>query len=75
MPIQDKEQLLFVVFCIENVAAAMGVDGREVYRDLAKRSDILSGYIVPSYDVLHTQGGRYVVDDIMSLMRKRGVIA
>ncbi|MDK7192681.1 DUF3791 domain-containing protein [Bifidobacterium sp. UMB1197] len=30
-------------------------------------------YIVPSYDVLHTQGKEYITNDIVSFMREKGV--
>lgn len=45
-----------------------------VYRKL-KDSGILYGYIVPSYDVLHTFGSRYVTDDIIDYMKEKGVVA
>ena len=31
------------------------------------------GYIIPCYDVLHSQGKEYIVEDILTLMEKRGV--
>ena len=30
-------------------------------------------YIVPSYDVLHTQGKDYIIEDILDVMKKRGL--
>lgn len=65
----------FVIFCIEEVATQLQLPGNVVYDLLAEKSDILSNYIVPSYDVLHTQSRQYIVDDIVSLMREEGVIA
>lgn len=47
--------------------------GREVYRILIEDSDILKSYIVPSYDVLHTQGKDYIIEDILDVMKKRGL--
>lgn len=41
---------------------------------LARQSDILNTYLIPSFDVLHTQSRQYIVDDILSLMRERGVL-
>ena len=34
---------------------------------------ILYQYIVPGYDVLHTQGKDYIVNDICEVMAERGV--
>ena len=48
--------------------------GNQVYDMLAKQSDILNTYLIPSFDVLHTQSRQYIVDDILSLMRERGVL-
>ena len=65
----------FVIFCIEEVAAKLQLPGNVVYDLLTEKSDILSSYIVPSYDVLHTQSKQYIVDDIISLMREEGLVA
>lgn len=67
--------LEFVVFCIESVADALGTSSGTVYRALSGDDGILSQYIVPSYDVLHTQGKEYIVDDILEVMKERGVSA
>ena len=65
----------FMIFCIEGVAEKLQLPGNAVYDLLTEKSNILSDYIVPSYDVLHTQSKQYIVDDIISLMREEGVIA
>ena len=65
--------LEYVLFCIEGVAKRLEKDGREVYRILTEDSDILNSYIVPSYDVLHTQGKDYIIEDILDVMKKRGL--
>ena len=52
--IKNSSELEFVVFCIENVAAKLGVDAEYVYQAFTEKSDILNGYIVPDYEVLHT---------------------
>ena len=45
----------------------------EVYRRL-KQSGILKGYIVPSYDVLHTFSKEYLMEDLTEYMREKGVL-
>ena len=47
--IKNSSELEFVVFCIENVAAKLGMDAERVYQAFAEKSDILSGYIVPEF--------------------------
>lgn len=53
--IKNSRELEFIVFCIENVAAKLGVGAERVYQAVTVKSNILHGYIVPEYEVLHTQ--------------------
>lgn len=71
--IKNFRELEFAVFCIENVAAKLGVDARRVYQVFTKESDILNGYIVPEYEVLHTQSREYILDDLLDVIKERGV--
>ena len=72
--IKNSSELEFAVFCIENVAAKLGVDAERVYQAFTEQSDILNGYIVPGeYEVLHTQSREYIVDDLLDVMKERGV--
>ena len=71
--IRTSRELEFAVFCIENVAQRLSVDAEWVYDALTKKSDILNGYIVPEYEILHTQSKDYIVDDILQVMKERGV--
>ncbi len=71
--IQNRKVLEFAIFCIENVAAQLGVSGEVVYDALTVTSDILYQYVIPCYDALHTQGKEYIVNDIIDLMNERGV--
>ena len=71
--IKNSSELEFVVFCIENVAAKLGVDAERVYQAFTEQSDILNGYIVPEYEVLHTQSREYIVDDLLDVMKESSV--
>ena len=68
-----SKELEFAIFCIENVASRLNVDAQTVYATLTEQTDILNGYIIPEYEVLHTQSKDYIVDDIIDIMRERGV--
>jgi hypothetical protein len=46
---------------------------KERYKRL-KTSGILDDYIIPSYDVLHTFGSRYLMEDLTGYMREKGVL-
>jgi len=54
----------FSVFCIESIAEKLETSGDAVYKMLTEQSDILNDYIVPCYNVLHTQGKEFLVDYI-----------
>lgn len=71
--IENSNELEFAVFCIENIAIRLGKNGEDIYQALAEKSDILNTYIVPEYEILHTQSKDYIIDDIISLMEERGV--
>ena len=71
--IADKKELEFAIFCIEQVAVFLEVDAERVFTALTKKSDILYGYIVPEYEVLHTQSRDYIVREILDVMRERSV--
>lgn len=68
------KEIEFSVFCIENIAEKLGIPGDEVYQMLTAKSDILDHYIIANYEILHTQGKEYIVQDIMDYMKERGVI-
>lgn len=71
--IKNLSELEFAVFCIENVAAKLGINAECVYQAFTEKSNILNGYIVPEYEVLHTQGKDYIVNDLLDVMRERRV--
>jgi len=67
------EQSFFAVFCIEAISDKLDITGEKVYKMLTEESDILDSYIIPGYDSLHTQGKDYIVNELIELMKKRGV--
>ena len=71
--IKNSRELEFAVFCIENVAAKLGVDAVCVYLAFTEKCIFLIGYIVPEYEVLHTQSREYIVNDLLDVMKERGV--
>lgn len=71
--IKNTDELEFAIFCIENIANRLGKNAEEIYLALTEKSDILNSYIIPGYEMLHTQSKDYIVDDIISLMEERGI--
>ncbi len=68
---KNVDELEFVIFCIENVAEKIKMNSKDVY-DFFKKNDMLDGYIVPEYEVLHTQGKEYIIREIIEVMKERG---
>lgn len=71
--IQNEKELEFAIFCVENIAIRLSAAPESVYDALTVKSDILNSYIIPCYDVLHTQSKDYIVEDILEFMKEKGV--
>lgn len=69
----DKDVLSFVTYCISKLGQFLNMPQRDVYLKL-KDSGILDDYIIPCYDVLHTFGSRYLMEDLTDYMREKGVL-
>ncbi len=69
----DRNTLEFVTYCIGMLSLQHRLPQREIYSRL-KQSGILYGYIVPSYDVLHTFSSRYLMEDLTDYMKEKGVL-
>ena len=70
----SDKQIEYSVFCIENVAQKLGKTGSELF-NILNTSGLLHSYIIPSYDALHTQSKQYIVDEIISILRERNLVA
>ncbi len=40
---------------------------------LTEQTNILNEYIIPEYEILHTQSKDYIINDIIEVMKERGV--
>lgn len=69
----QEYQLDFVTYCVGNLADQLNMSASKVYKML-RSTDILNGYMIPCYDVLHTFGKEYIMDDLISLLKKRGAL-
>jgi hypothetical protein len=68
------EQLDFVTFCVGSLADALHWSASRVYGAL-RSSGLLDNYIVPCYDVLHTFGKEYIVEDLTEALREKGMLS
>lgn len=68
----NKKELEFAVFIINKLSEYLKKPVYEVYKIL-KESGTLDEYIIECYDVLHTLGSEYLMEDITELLKERGV--
>ena len=70
----SKEVMEFVVYMIHACAKKWKQTPAIVFHRLSK-ADCISNYLVPNYEVLHTQGTEFVVGDIEEFIgEKREVL-
>ena len=65
------DTLEFVVFLLHHLAVAWNKTPAQCF-DIVQKCDVLSEYVIPCYDCLHTLGAEYLVDDVTNLIRERG---
>lgn len=65
----SKEVFEFYAYCLENYAICKNISGLRAWV-LFKESGA-DDYIIDNYDLLHTQGVEYVIDDIQRIINKR----
>lgn len=68
---QEKE-LSFSIFILYSLAETWGMTPSAVYKIL-NTTGILDNYIIAGYDMLHTQGKEYLVEDITEFVKEKGV--
>ena len=68
----EKKELTFVVFILHALGQHWNMTTPEVY-DILNSTRILDNYIIKCYDVLHTLGKEYLVEDITEFVREKGI--
>lgn len=68
----EKKELTFVVFVLHALGQHWNMTTLEVY-DILNSTGILDDYIIKCYDVLHTLGKEYLVEDITEFVREKGI--
>ena len=66
-----ENELEFSTFIFYSLSDSWNTSPAEVYKVL-NSSGVLDGYIIEAYDVLHTLGKEYLVEDITELVNDRG---
>lgn len=67
----NEKEMDFVVYCVENLANYINEDSVKVF-DLLDENELIEGYILKFYDILHTQGRDWIVEDLVEQLEKSG---
>lgn len=67
------DELYFVVYCVTALSCNLNISASEVYELITKKTKILDEYIIKYYDILHTQSEDYIVQEIIKLLKDKGV--
>ena len=66
-----ENELTFSIFIFYSLSDSWNTSPAEVYKVL-NSSRILDGYIIEAYDVLHSLGKEYLIEDITEFAKERG---
>lgn len=68
----NEENFSFIIYMIHELADSWKMLPSQVFKIL-KKSGCLDNYLIPHYDVLHSLGTQYLIDDIGTYVKQRGV--
>ena len=68
----NSKELEFAIFIINKLSDYLKKPVYDIYKIL-KDSNILEEYIIECYDVLHTLGSEYLMEDITDVIKERGI--
>ena len=66
----DLLRNIFASSCVEAAARKVGCSTGEMYRRM-KRVGLISGFILPGYEALHTQSREHVTEDVLGALHIR----
>lgn len=67
----NKETFAFIMYMIHELANARDMAPGQIYKIL-KQYGCIENYLVPNYDILHTLGTEYLMEDISKYISLRG---
>ena len=65
----QNEQAYFLSFCIEQYKHLKNMNGADVKKLFDEQG--VSDYLIQNYEVLHTQGKEWLLDDIDTFIKNR----
>lgn len=75
-PTEQERLITFVSSCVESVAERLNCKASDVYKRM-ERVGLIHDYIIPYYDVIHTESRENVTADIIETLefweKKKGI--
>lgn len=68
----NQDCFSFIIYIIHACANKWQISPSKVYQAL-KKSGCLDHYLIPHYDILHTQSTNYIVADVAAYLKGRDV--
>ena len=68
----NKDTFSFVIYMIHACANQWKQKPSELYKNM-KSTNCIMGFLVPNYEILHTQSTKYVIEDIKEYITVRGI--
>lgn len=66
--IMEEIRNIFASSCVEAAARKLGCSTGDMYRRM-KRVGLIAGFILPGYEVLHTQSREHVTEDVLGALQ------
>lgn len=64
---ETEDRMIFAASCVECAARALNEPVKDVYERM-KNVDLLNGYILKHYDVIHTESRKQITADIVGCL-------
>lgn len=65
-----ETKMIFVASCIESTARKLGISYQEMYTRM-ERYDMIDNYILPCYEVLHSESREQVTNNMIEYLNNR----
>lgn len=69
----SQNELEFVTFCIEILRESKEISSQDSYRLLTEETTIMDDFLIPNYEILHSQSKKYILDEILKLLEEDDV--
>lgn len=69
----NRDILEFVTFCVCKLADRLHIPQSKLYV-MFKDSGILDEYLIGAYDVLHTFGSEYLMNDLTDYLKEKNLL-